>query len=209
MAKKDIFTQIYKDNYWGDSESISGSGSSVKSASNLIKKLPKLIEQLSVRSILDLPCGDFNWFQYILSRDIRYQGADIVQELVESNNDAYSSTNISFSVIDITNDNLPNVDLIFCRDCLVHLPLTDITKALINVVQSNSTYFATTNFPLRFINKDIVRGQWRPLNLRSRPFNLPQPIHTIFELSYLRYFDKSLSVWKISDLRPAVDALNT
>ena len=55
----EIFTQIYKSNYWNDSESKSGTGSSLKSTENIRKELPLLLKEFKINSLLDIPCGDF------------------------------------------------------------------------------------------------------------------------------------------------------
>jgi hypothetical protein len=41
-----------------------------------------LAAQLGVSSILDIPCGDFNWTQSVNFGSCRYFGADIVEDLV-------------------------------------------------------------------------------------------------------------------------------
>ena len=63
-------------------------------------------------------------------KQLIYTGADIVEELVKNNNKKYKNSNINFLTLDITKDKLPNVDLIFSRDCLVHLDNDEIISAL-------------------------------------------------------------------------------
>ena len=58
-SNEDRFTKIYKLNYWNNEESVSGSGSNLESTNNVRNKLPQLINQFEVTSILDAPCGDF------------------------------------------------------------------------------------------------------------------------------------------------------
>ena len=57
--------------------------------------------------------------------------------------------------MDLVNDELPKVDLIFCRDCLFHLPNDMILKALENIYKSKSKYLLTTTFTDNIPNKDI------------------------------------------------------
>jgi hypothetical protein len=105
-------------------------------------------------------------------------------------------------VLDITSDTLPAVDLIFCRDCLVHLPLFDIHAALHNFRQSGATWLLTTTFTRRSHNPDILPGSWRPINLQAPPFNLPAPTRLIDELCTERpggedFSDKHMGLWKL------------
>ena len=62
---EDRFTHIYKDNAWRDSESASGSGSSLDSTENIRAEIPHLLEGFGVAKMLDAPCGDYNWFQIV------------------------------------------------------------------------------------------------------------------------------------------------
>jgi hypothetical protein len=95
------------------------------------------------------------------------------------------------------------VDVIFCRDALVHFSFSDVFRALDNIISSNSTYLITTTFVDRNKNTDILTGQWRPLNLQAHPFDFPAPIATIDERCTEgdgSWGDKSLGVWRISEL---------
>ena len=63
---KDIFTEINNVNYWNDQKSKSGSGSSLKSTENIRLKIPTIIKEFNIKSIIDVPCGDFFWFSKII-----------------------------------------------------------------------------------------------------------------------------------------------
>lgn len=54
-----IFTDIYKGNKWHDNESFSGSGSNLEQTKAIREILPELINNLSIKTMLDIPCGDF------------------------------------------------------------------------------------------------------------------------------------------------------
>ena len=83
---------------------------------------------------------------------IDYLGADIVNDLIESNK-KYDSKKINFEKLDIIKDDLPKCDLIFCRDCLVHFSNEDLIKAINNILKSNSKFLMTTYFVKRRFNK--------------------------------------------------------
>lgn len=200
---KKIFTTIYRKNLWGGKESISGPGSDFSQVNEIIKELPNIIKEYEIKSFLDIPCGDFNWMKFVNMKSVNYIGGDIVPEIINSNNKLYKKENQTFRIIDIINDNLPKVDLIFCRDCFVHFPLNLISNALEKIKNSKSTYLMTTIFTDTENNKDIALGEWRPLNLIYAPFNFPKPIKIINEKcteNNNTYTDKSLALWRIQDL---------
>ena len=144
-SNKDIFTDIYKKNKWRDSYSSSGTGSNLKQTQTIVNEMPKIFSKYQIKSILDIPCGDFYWMKELKFLEINYLGADIVPELVKMNKKNFSKNNIKFKVLDLSKDELPCADLIFCRDCLVHLSYEDIFKCLNNIKRSNCKYLMTTN----------------------------------------------------------------
>ena len=198
---KDIFTDIFYCKAWGDIESCSGPGSSVAEASTIAKEIPKLVKLYNIRTFLDLPCGDFNWMQHVDLGVDKYIGADIVQEIVQSNVEKYSSPTREFKHLDLLSDNLPSADLVLCRDCLVHLAFPDIAKALTNLHNSGIHYLLTTTFPKWTANGKIETGGWTPRNLALAPFNFPEPIELINEnCPAFGFSDKSLGLWRINSL---------
>jgi hypothetical protein len=108
----------------------------------------------------DIPCGDFNWISKVDLNNVDYLGSDIVSELIEKNNHNYSNESIRFRTLDLTADSLPEVDLIFTRDCLVHLSYDDTLKALSSIIESGSKYLLTSSFVDRERNYNIATGEW-------------------------------------------------
>jgi hypothetical protein len=83
--------------------------------------------------------------------------------------------------------------------------LENIERAIRNVVDSGSTYLLVTTYPRRDDNPDIRSGDWRPVNLERPPFCFPPPIELINEDSRKPgYPDKSLGLWRVSDIASAV-----
>ncbi len=62
-VRRAAFRRIYTRNAWGSKGSVSGSGSESEFTASLRVTLPDLLRELGVRSVLDAPCGDFNWMQ--------------------------------------------------------------------------------------------------------------------------------------------------
>ncbi|HMJ45734.1 MAG TPA: class I SAM-dependent methyltransferase [Ferruginibacter sp.] len=203
-STSEIFTIIYKKNKWKSTESISGRGSELKQTGSLVKELGKLLHDLDIRSVLDIPCGDLSWMQRIDLSKIQYTGADIVEDLVEKNREQFKDKgNFEFKLIDLINAPLPKNDIIIIRDCLVHFSFADIFKALENIRSSGCTYLLTTTFPKHPANYNIATGEWRTINLQEKPFNFPPPLFVINENcaeNNGKYNDKSMALWKISEV---------
>ncbi|SCY23232.1 class I SAM-dependent methyltransferase [Flavobacterium caeni] len=200
----EVFTQIYNSNYWKSSESASGTGSELEQTKTLRSDIAQLINDKQIKSILDLPCGDFKWMQHVDLSDVKYTGADIVEELIVKNKQKYENENREFKVINLIEDPLPLNDMIMVRDCLVHLSEADILKALANIKSSGCKYLFTTTFPEQRENHNIVTGGWRKINLQLPPFNLPTPIVIINENCTEgvkgEYKDKSMGLWEVSKI---------
>jgi len=198
------FSNIYKRNIWGSKESVSGMGSIFAQTKVIRNKLPLILDSLNIKSILDIPCGDFNWMSKTNLKIENYIGGDIVSNLIRKNKEKYEKNGTIFQIMDITKNKLPKVDLILCRDCLVHFSYYDIFSALKNIKLSNSTFLLTTTFINRNKNRNIFSGGWRPLNLRLPPFNFPKPIKIIIEKCIEangKFADKSLALWRIKDIK--------
>lgn len=204
LHTEEVFSKIYKSNHWKSSESISGAGSEIKQTETLISNLNRLLNDYSIKSVLDLPCGDFRWMQKVDLANVDYIGADIVEDLIKSNVQRYKeSPKLTFKVLNLITDPLPKCDLIIVRDCLVHLSYADIAKALQNIKTSGSKYLLTTTFTDCQLNHDIVTGGWRPLNLCKSPMNLSAPVLIINENCTEgngEFKDKSMGLWVISTL---------
>jgi hypothetical protein len=75
----DTFRNIYLHNYWGSSETVSGTGSEKNQTSLIKEHLPLLLEKYQCKTILDAPCGDYQWMKTIVDEgSFFYIGADIV-----------------------------------------------------------------------------------------------------------------------------------
>jgi hypothetical protein len=197
-----IFKEIYIQNTW-ESESRSGPGSEISQTEELVKRLPEVFNSFNIKTVLDAPCGDFNWMKEINLVDLDYLGGDIVNDIIQQNKQRYGSHNIKFETLNIITDTLPNVDLIITRDCLVHFSYKHIYQTIDNIKKSKSIYFASTTFANRITNYDIPTGEWRPLNLQIPPFNFPEPLISINEKCTEgngQFSDKTLAIWKINDL---------
>jgi hypothetical protein len=199
-----VFRDIYRRHHWSGSDSASGAGASLDQTRELRRSLPALLGELAVATMLDLPCGDYGWMRTFELPVDRYIGADLLPEMVEPLAAAFGDDRREFRVLDLTRDALPPADLLFCRDCLVHLSHADIRRALGNAVSSGIPYLLTTTFPRGEANEDIVTGDWRVIDLERAPFLLPAPMRILNEGCTEGggvFADKSLGLWRTEDLR--------
>ncbi|MDD5697540.1 MAG: class I SAM-dependent methyltransferase [Victivallaceae bacterium] len=202
-----VFTDIYEKNSWAGDNSVSGTGSDLSQTGKIMTELSTLFRGLGISALLDVPCGDFYWMKELDLGGISYIGADIVRELVAENTTKYGRDGIRFQYLNLITDELPETDLIFCRDCLVHFSFADVFAALDNICRSRAEYLLTTTFTERKRNHDIATGQWSPRRLQLAPFSFPAPLKLITEDCREGngiYADKALGLWKIADLRASL-----
>ncbi|MCA1619250.1 MAG: class I SAM-dependent methyltransferase [Acidobacteria bacterium] len=192
-----VFSDIYRRNLWGDPESVSGRGSTLARAATIMSHLPPLLQELGAETLLDAPCGDFNWMRYTDLGAVKYIGADVVPEMIARNRRRYGTAGRSFVVLDVTKDRLPHADAILCRDCLIHLSFARIHAAIANFKKSGARHLLCTTHTTVLGNVDGPDGGWRSVNLQLPPFNFPPPLKLILEDAEL---GKCLGVWRLDEL---------
>ncbi len=183
---KDRFSIIYKSNYWDNSETVSGPGSTMKNTVNLRNKLKKIIKEYKIKSIFDAPCGDCNWIMGIIrNSSIKYIGADIVDEIIKKNKKKFNYKNTFFYQKDIRKKNLLNTDLFICRDFMFHLSFQDIYIFLNNLKKSKSKYLLISNHfkdkNKKKINQDIISGDFRKIDIFQPPFNFKKNYEMVID----------------------------
>lgn len=197
------FRYAYHHSLWRDAETPSGAGSSVAQTRVIANALPGLCQRYDVGSLLDVPCGSFNWMAGVDLPGVRYTGGDIVPEVVVEAARRHGTRERRFLVLDLTRSRLPPADLLLCRDCLVHFCYTDIAKAIGNIRRSKIEYVLTTTFTAESEFREIVTGDWRPINLEMPPFSFPQPVELLREQCTEQngaFADKALGLWRVRDL---------
>lgn len=198
-SAEDRFTYIYKRNVWGSKESRSGVGSDLSYTANLRHELPTIIDALSIHSIFDAPCGDFNWMKQLLGTvNVRYVGGDIVLPLVQKLQAEYGGSRVSFTHLDITKGAFPRVDMMLCRDCLFHLSYKDTWAFFDRFLESGIKFLLTTTFDNsvgNIVNRDIRTGDFRPIDLTSEPYNLPRNPLRVIEDWQPPHLKRYMNLW--------------
>ncbi len=198
------FQHIHDTNLWGAPASASGLGSELDATAVLRAELPVLFKKLGVTSLLDAPCGDAGWINRA-DLGVRYVGIDIVPSLVEGlqARAAVGEIEGEYHLADVTDSPLPRCDAILCRDCLVHLSLANIARAVANFQKSGALWLIATTFPEWQVNADCEDGDWRALNFACAPFNWGPPVEFLNENCLEAgggWRDKGLGVWRLAEI---------
>ena len=162
-----------------------------------------LLRKIGARTLLDAPCGDFNWMDSVAGAVDSYTGIDIVEELIARVAQRHAGERRTFLCRDFTRDPLPRADVILCRDALVHFSFADVRAALRNFRRSGSRYLLTTTFIAHERNENCWTGSWRMLNLERGPFRFPTPLALIDERRPLpdgRDSGKRLALWQLESI---------
>jgi len=200
-SRQDVFTAVYAEAGWGSAESGSGTGSELRATENIRAELPGLLRRRGISSLLDAPCGDWNWMRRIDLGDISYTGMDIVAPVIASNRASYARPGVRFATADLTTDELPAVDAVLCRDCLVHVSFADIAAILANFRRTGATWLLLNDYPEVRRNRDQPTSRrWRRLNFQLAPFHFPEPLERIADGGDVD--PSQLSLWRLGDLPP-------
>ena len=197
------FGAIFRGNGFVGTESLSGAGSTLFQTRIIRREIPPLLRRLRVASVLDIPCGDFHWMRELDLDGIHYTGADVVPDMVHDNTRRHGSAMRVFKTVDLIAGSLPRADLVFCRDCLVHLPFVDAMRAIESICSSGCEWLLVTTFTETHFNQELDSAGWRGLNMMLPPFDFPPPQALIDEKCTEaggRAADKALGLWRISDL---------
>jgi 2-polyprenyl-3-methyl-5-hydroxy-6-metoxy-1,4-benzoquinol methylase len=162
-----------------------------------MSNLPSLLQELHADTLLDAACGDFNWMRNTNLGAVRYIGVDAVPDLIRRNRQLFEGDGRTFAVLDVTRDQLPQADVVLCRDCLIHLSFTRSIATISNFKRTGATYLLCTTHNTLLENQDCADGSWRRVNLELPPFNFPRPLKLIVEDAEL---GKCLGVWRFEDL---------
>jgi hypothetical protein len=169
---------------------------------------------LNIKSIIDIPCGDFFWLSKIITDlNVEYFGGDIVEEIIEKNN-IFANDKTEFRKIDLIKDELPTGELLICRDCLFHFSFNNIEKTFKNLKKSKFKYILITNYDLEktnIKNKDINTGSFNFLDFHLQPFNFKKNYdQEILDLDCPKtYVDKKMLIYSKENFIYNVDKFLT
>ncbi|MGX4733126.1 class I SAM-dependent methyltransferase [Kitasatospora griseola] len=200
-----LFSEVYRTNHWGSTESVSGPGSELRQTEAVRTAVASVFARYRIRSVTDVGCGDANWIRGVdgFDRLDTYLGLDVVGDLVRLNQERYGTGAVSFRQADLSRDEIPAADLVIARDCLVHLTHHEVLAFISRVAVGESKYLLATTYAGLPENRDTADTHWRPLNLQAAPFHLPEPIEhfdTDFTDGGRHHPGNGLGLWMIDQL---------
>lgn len=185
-AQAGAWTEVRRQ-FEGWTQTPNGPGSYRENTAAVSQWLPAVIELYDIRTMLDVPCGDLNWMSRVDLTDLEhYYGWDVEPKLISDNRLHFGGEGVVFDRVNILEtryeDDWPlDLDLIWCRDLTIHLPISANQMLLENFRRSGATYLAITTCPRTVDNDfdyppeghDERPGYWcHPINLELPPFNL-------------------------------------
>lgn len=166
----------------GNRESASGPGSSQLSTVEVSDMILQCVRDRSVKSVLDLGCGDWNWMRHLMVRNefaaVHYEGWESHAGLVETLNADFGSESRVFKQQDIFAGQIPASDLVICRDVLFHVDIELAARLIEELKSSGCRYFVSTSFSDQVSNTnirkylDIDGWGFYQINLEIAPFRL-------------------------------------
>ncbi len=188
-ALQSTFDRVYTTLRWTDAGNGSGPGSDIEAARHMTAGLLGFVQSHKIRSIRDVSCGGMAWWPGVLNQlpGVNFVGADVSKVVTDRNRARFANHTDWCFVSQDARDSIPaRADLIVCRQTLNHLWASDACDVVRNLLPM-CRYLALTQdgrlyenpldgvrTPLFEDNADATR--YTPLNLRLRPFFLPQPI---------------------------------
>jgi SAM-dependent methyltransferase len=173
-AARDVFQSIYDTDHWKQG---SGEGSYRDATDRYREVVAAAISGRDVRTVVDAGCGDWQFSKLIEWGGVHYVGLDVVPDVVEENTREHGSSEIEFRCVDVRHAQLPEGDLLICKDVLQHWDIESITRFL----AANLTRYryllitndvASVHWPAGKLNAEISLGHWRTLDLERPPFGL-------------------------------------
>ena len=166
-----VFTDIYNRNEWLKG---SGEGSTVENTVQYRHFLQNFLREKNITSVVEAGCGDWQFSKLIDWEGVNYVGFDVVKSVIAFNQENYQKPNISFVHLNAIHADLPEADLLICKDVLQHLPIADIQRFITQFPKFK--YCLITNdvdFHTRTAkNSDIPVGHYRHLDLTKSPFHV-------------------------------------
>lgn len=190
----EIFKIVHETNWWRNRESVSGGGSTLAFTESIRAGLAEWLARHEIGSMVDLPCGDFNWMRLVqFPAGMRYTGIDIVPALIEANRAKYEAPGRTFELGDIIAGPVPPAEVYFCRDVFIHFPNDAVEQSIANVRATGARYLIASTFPDVTEKVDTVFPNSRRQNLA---LFLGEPEELLEDFGDGRT-DKFMGVWKL------------
>lgn len=183
------FDRVYTTLRWTEAGNGSGPGSDVDATQDMAAGLLEFIQSNKIRSIRDVSCGGMAWWPGVLDQlpDVNFVGADVSKVVTDRNRARFANHADWCFVTQDARAKIPaRADLIVCRQTLNHLWALEACDVVANLLPM-CRYLALTQDGRLYENPadsarkplfgdDKTATRYAPLNLRLRPFFMPQPM---------------------------------
>ena len=175
------FTEIYDKDLWGLatgewSAARPGEEPEGERQARLVALIESLIALNRIRSVVEFGCGYWSYAGRIDWSGVEYDGFDVVEDVVASNNREHGRPNIRFHRI-VDGVELPQADLLISKDVLQHLPTAHVQYYLA-AFDARFKFMLIGNdvVPADNLNGDTRAGGYRALRLELPPFDRPNAV---------------------------------
>ena len=163
-------------------------GSSCNATVELRCWLPLFCRAVSAHTLLDYGCGARGWFNGCDIRPTRYVGVDVDEDTISYNKTVYPA--IEFHHLEGSGHDVPQADVVFCKDVFQHLPNDDVISTLEAICETRARFLITSldSYPPPPTNESrnfqsevgVCDGNgYIPENLSIEPFLLTNLVGTV------------------------------
>lgn len=150
----------------------------------LVDAVADLVAARQVRSVLNYPAPHLPGLRERLPDTVRYTEGDMVR------GGTAGWMNLMFSKI-------PSVDLLIARGLFDHLPDYDVLRILDRCRKAGVKYILADHYPCLNGNWENYPGEWQPVKLTLKPFNLTEPEAWIADPDPDRRTDRGLGLFRL------------
>ena len=164
------FEQIYETNEWQHG---SGEGSLPVHTQGYVAFLESFLVKRGIQSVVEMGCGDWQFSKNVRWGAASYRGFDVVKSVIARNQASHARAGVSFELYSGNPAELPAADLLIVKDVLQHLSDRAVAEFLPHLPRFKHALLTNCVNPRGpTVNRDIVDGDFRYLDLRHSPFHL-------------------------------------
>lgn len=154
----------------------------MKVSEGLVVGVADLIANMGVKTVLNYPCAHFTGLDHRLMDD----GVGCINaDMVRGNG----------RVLNLLYNRVPRVELVVMRNFLDYIGTEDALLILSRLQQVGVGYLVSTDYPCLNGNWETYVGEWRPISLTMKPFEMGEPVKVIQDPDPERRPDRCVGVW--------------
>jgi hypothetical protein len=205
-------------------ETADGPGATLALTEELRTWLTDMLRRNKIDTLLDAACGDWSWMRLVDLGATEYLGWDVDPQRISTCRQRIEEGDCNFSTCKptakfdtvnlLTVPEIPCVDLVLCRDFLMHTTNEYVAHVIDKVRASGSVLLLATTFR----DADNASRRWDPaqatwqgymeqaVDLTAPPFDLGEPIERFAEEPGpwgILGQPRELGLWRLNDPYPA------